>query len=78
VNPGGPRRRPTAADWNPLLGLGEDIEDRLAQLGQRCVLGLFEGIEVPVDFLGGHGPIVLVYQPRHQGALTATGCWLSC
>ena len=46
MNPGGPRRCPTAADWNPLLGLGEDIEDRLAQLGQRCVLGLFEGIEV--------------------------------
>jgi hypothetical protein len=31
-----------------------------------------------VDFLGGHGPIVLICPPRQQGTLTAIGCWLSC
>jgi len=25
---------------DPLLGLGEDVEDRLTQLGQRCALRL--------------------------------------
>src|SRR5258708_4595840 len=41
-----------------LLGLGEDIEDRLAQLGQRCALRLLQGVEVLADLLSGHGPIV--------------------
>ena len=53
---------------DPLLGLGKDIEDHLAQLGQRCALRLLEGIEVLVDLLSRHGPIVLIDEPGGQGA----------
>jgi hypothetical protein len=50
---------------DPLLGLGKDIEDHLAQLGQRCALRL---LEVLVDLLSRHGPIVLIDEPGGQGA----------
>src|ERR1700738_875504 len=72
-------RRDAVGD--PLLGLGEEIEDRLAQLSQRCALRLLQGIEVLVDFLSGHGAIVLVAEPGEQGAqpgqeaTTLTGLW---
>jgi hypothetical protein len=51
---------------DPLLGLGEDIEDHLAQPGQCGALRLLQRIEVLVNFLGRHGPIVLIEPPREQ------------
>lgn len=48
---------------DPLLGLGEDIEDRLAQLGQRGPLRLLQAIEVLIDFLSRHNTIVLIDPP---------------
>src|ERR1039457_4477867 len=52
-----------------LVGLGEDIEDRLAQPGQRRAFRLLQSIQVPVDFQGRHGPILLTCQPQQQGPL---------
>ena len=56
-----------------LLGLGEEVEDRLAQLGQRGALRLFQRIEVPVDLLGRHGPIVLIDEAHQQAVQPARG-----
>ena len=58
---------------DPLLGLGEDIEDRLAQLSQRCALRLLQSIQILVDFLSRHGFIVLIDEPHEQAAQPAQG-----
>jgi hypothetical protein len=57
--------RDTVGD--PLVGLGQDLEDRLPQPGQGGALGLLQGIEVLVDLLSRHGSIVLIDQPQRQG-----------
>jgi hypothetical protein len=36
---------------DPLLGLGKDVKDRLAQQGQRRALRLLKRIQVLVDLL---------------------------
>src|SRR5215470_1815661 len=60
---------------DPLFGLGEDVEDRLPQPGQRRALGLLQGIEILVDLLSRHDPIVMIDQLHEQGAATpARGC----
>ena len=56
---------------DPLLGLGEDVEDRLPQPGQRRALGLRQGIEIPVDLLSRHDPILMIDQLHEQGTATA-------
>ena len=53
---------------DPLVGLWEDIQDRLAQPRQRCSLRLRQSIEVLVDFLGRHDPILLIDELPQQGA----------
>ncbi len=58
---------------DPLLGLGKDIDDGLAQLGQCCPLRLLQRIEVLVDFLRRHGPIVLIDERHEQGAQARGG-----
>ncbi len=55
---------------DPLLGLGDDGEDRLAQLGQRSPLRLLQAIEVLIDFLSRHSTIVLIDAPYQQGGPT--------
>ena len=47
---------------DPLVSRWEDIQDRLAQPHQRCALRLLQSIEVLVDFLGRHSPIMLIDQ----------------
>jgi hypothetical protein len=42
---------------DPLLGLGQDIKDRLAQQGQRRALRLLQGIQVLVDLLSRPSPL---------------------
>ena len=49
-------RRDAVGD--PLLGLGKEAEDRLAQQGQRRALRLLQGIQVLVDLVSRHSPIV--------------------
>src|SRR6516164_11544530 len=49
-----------------LLGLGQDIQDRLTQPGQRGALRLLQSIQVLIDLLGGHGPILLTGQPMSK------------
>ena len=48
---------------DPLLGLGEDVQDRLTQSGQRRALRLVQSIQIQIDLLGRHGPILLTAQP---------------
>ena len=59
--------RQTVGD--PLLGIGDDGEDRLAQLSQRGPLRLLQAIEVVIDFLSRHSTIVLIDPSLQQGAL---------
>jgi len=49
-----------------LLGLGKDIQDRLTQPGQRRALRLLQSIQVLIDLLGRHGPILLIAQPMSK------------
>jgi hypothetical protein len=52
---------------DPLPGPGKDLEDHLAQLAQRGALRFLQGIEVLVDLLSRHRPIVLIDEPGGQG-----------
>jgi hypothetical protein len=56
---------------DPLFGLGEDVEDRLPKPGQRRALGLLQGIEIPVDLLSRHDPILMIDQLHEQATATA-------
>jgi hypothetical protein len=69
-----PESRDAVGD--PLLGLGQDIKDHLAQQGRRRALRLLQGIQVLVDLLSRHGPIVLVTRSYggHHPALSFTVC----
>jgi hypothetical protein len=58
--------RDTVGD--PLVGLGQDLQDRLPQLGQRGALRLLQSIQILVDLLSGHRSIVLIDQPQQQAA----------
>jgi hypothetical protein len=49
------RRQPIG---DPLVGLGQDLLDRVAQRGQRRALGFLQAVEVVVDFLSGHDLIL--------------------
>jgi hypothetical protein len=51
---------------DPLLGRGQDLQDRLTQPGQRRALGLLQSIQVLIDLLGRHGPILLTAQPMSK------------
>jgi hypothetical protein len=51
---------------DPLFGLGEDVEYRLPQPGQRPALRLLQAIEIPVDLLSRHRPILMIDQPHEQ------------
>jgi len=53
---------------DPLLGLRDDIQDRLPEPGQRGALRFFQRIQVLVDLLGGHGPILATALPHHKRA----------
>lgn len=56
---------------HPLLGLGEDVKYRLAQLGERFALGLIQAIQVLVDLLSGHRSIVPASRSGGQGGCRA-------
>jgi hypothetical protein len=56
---------------DPLFGLGDDVQDRLPQPGQRRAFGRFQGIEIPVDLLSRHDPILMTGQLHEQGTATA-------
>jgi hypothetical protein len=66
--PPGLEGRDAAGDPPP--GPAEDIEDRLPQPGQRRAPGLGQGIEIPVDLLSRHDPILMIDQLQQQGTAT--------
>jgi hypothetical protein len=66
--PPGLEGRDAAGDPPP--GPAEDIEDRLPQPGQRRAPGLGQGIEIPVDLLSRHDPILMIGQLQQQGTAT--------
>jgi hypothetical protein len=49
-----------------LLGLGEGVENPVAQQAERAALRLLERRQVPVDVVSRHGSIVLAGHPDEQ------------
>src|ERR1700757_620375 len=64
-----PRAKRAEAVGDDLLGLGNDLEDRRAQLEKRRPFRLLDAAQVLVDLLGGHAAQSMIRDLRQLGGV---------